>query len=77
MEKDENERLKTLTQAASPSIKTIKTKGVVALEKDLSWRNLLEKDQGIEWFDADGKLLAKEGSIFFNYPCPLISQLAI
>ncbi|MBE9216632.1 HAMP domain-containing histidine kinase [Plectonema cf. radiosum LEGE 06105] len=68
LEKDENERLKTLTQAASPSIKTIKTKGVVALEKDLSWRNLLEKDQGIEWFDADGKLLAKEGSIFFNYP---------
>lgn len=68
LEKDENEKLKTLTKAASFSIDTIKEKGIEELDKDFSWRNILEKNQGLEWFDSNGQLLATEGNTFANYP---------
>ncbi len=63
---DQNARLQTLAQAAGPSLGTIKTKGVKGLDRDLPWRNLFARDQSLEWFDPDGKLLAREGKKFPN-----------
>lgn len=65
---DQNERLQTLAQAAVPSLQTIKDKGVKDLDKDLPWRNLFERHQSLEWFDTDGRLLAKEGEGLPNFP---------
>ncbi|TWH61886.1 phospho-acceptor domain-containing protein [Dulcicalothrix desertica PCC 7102] len=66
--KDQDERLQTLAQAAVPSLQTIKTKGTKDLNKDLPWRNLFDSQQSLEWFDADGKLIAREGTNFPNFP---------
>ncbi len=62
-------RLLTLSQAAVPSLDIIKTKGRRGLDKDLPWRNLFSnQQQSLEWFDADGQLLAKEGTSFPKFP---------
>jgi two-component system, OmpR family, manganese sensing sensor histidine kinase len=66
--RDQNERLQTLAQAAVPSLQAIQTKGTKTLDKDLPWRSLFEKDQSLEWFDADGKLLDREGNNFPKFP---------
>jgi two-component system, OmpR family, manganese sensing sensor histidine kinase len=68
LNQDQNSRLQTLAQAAVPSLETIKTKGVKSLDKDLPWHNLFEQDQSLEWFDPDGKLLAREGKSFPDIP---------
>lgn len=65
---DQNERLQTLAQAAVPSLQTIKTKGTQYLDKDLPWRSLFENHQSLEWFDANGKLIATEGTNLPNFP---------
>jgi two-component system, OmpR family, manganese sensing sensor histidine kinase len=66
--RDQNERLQTLAQAAVPSLYTIQTKGIKILDKDLPWRSLFDKDQSLEWFNANGQLLAKEGNNFPDFP---------
>jgi signal transduction histidine kinase len=64
-----NEQLLSLVQAAVPSLDTVKTKGSQSLDKDLPWRNLFShRQQSLEWFDADGDLLAREGTIFSEFP---------
>lgn len=64
-----NKQLLTLVQAAAPSLKTIKTEGRSNLNKDLAWRSLFsDREQGLEWFDAEGKLLAREGVHFPETP---------
>ena len=68
LQEDRNEHLQTLAQAAVPSLDTIRTKGAESLQKDLPWRSLFEKDQSLEWFNADGKLLAREGTDFPQRP---------
>lgn len=65
---DQDERLQTLAQAAVPSLQTIKTKGTQYLDKDLPWRSLFENHQSLEWFDANGKLIATEGTNLPNFP---------
>lgn len=65
-----NNRLLTLAQAAVhkletavPSLSTLDTKRLESLDKDLlPWRSLFRRDQSLEWFDANGKPLAKEGT---------------
>jgi signal transduction histidine kinase len=62
-------RLLTLVQAATPSLDIVKTKGRPGLDKELPWRNLFsEQEQSIEWFDADGEVLATEGTSFPELP---------
>jgi hypothetical protein len=64
-----NKQLLSLVQAAVPSLNTVKTKGSQSLDKDLPWRNLFShRQQSLEWFDADGDLLAREGTIFSEFP---------
>lgn len=60
-----NRRLITLVQAAVPSLNTVISEGSQSLDKDISWRSLFsDLDQSIEWFDVNGKLLAKKGELF-------------
>ena len=64
-----NEQLLSLVQAAVPTLDTVKTKGGQSLNKDLPWRNLFSsRQQSLEWFDANGNLLAREGTIFSQFP---------
>ncbi len=62
-------QLLTLVQAAVPSLDTIKTQGRQSLSRDLPWRNLFfRREQSLEWYSADGDLLAKEGTVFPQFP---------
>lgn len=64
-----NSKLLTLAQAAVPSLKVVQTENYESLERDLPWRDLFSRyDQSLEWFDAEGKLLAKEGNIVHRLP---------
>ena len=62
-------QLLTLVQAAVPSLDTIKTQGHQSLSRDLPWRNLFfRREQSLEWYSADGDVLAKEGTVFPQFP---------
>ncbi|RFP56038.1 MAG: sensor histidine kinase [Limnothrix sp. CACIAM 69d] len=41
---------------------------------DIPWQSLQQPDQGVEWFDARGKLLARQGRIFPAWPLAPIAQ---
>jgi two-component system, OmpR family, manganese sensing sensor histidine kinase len=73
-----NEHLQTLGQTAIPSLTTVKNSEFGSFDQNLPWRGLLKQDQGLEWFDTNGKLLAKEGTTFPHVPLVktfLVSQL--
>lgn len=57
-----NQQLLTLAQAAVPSLEAVENRGVNKLRNDFPWRDLFNRNQSLEWFNADGKLLAKQGS---------------
>ncbi len=57
--------LLTLVEAAAPSLETIKSQGIQSLDKEVPWRNLFSEDEySLEWYDSEGRLLAKEGTSF-------------
>ena len=63
------DQLLSLVQAAVPSLDTVKINGRQSLYKDLPWPNLFSQgQQSLEWFDANGELLAREGTIFSQSP---------
>lgn len=66
-----NEELLALAKATIPSLKTFKSKGSKRLEQDwdknLPWHHLIESEQGLEWFNAEGKLITKAGKVFPNF----------
>ena len=69
MNRQLDHRLITLVQAAAPSLDTVKLKGRQDLDQDIPWRALFSNlEQSLEWFDADGTLLAKEGEFFSRSP---------
>ncbi len=69
MNRQLDHRLITLVQAAAPSLDTVKLKGRQELDQDIPWRALFSNlEQSLEWFDADGRLLAKEGEFFSRSP---------
>ncbi|MGL5804882.1 MAG: sensor histidine kinase [Xenococcaceae cyanobacterium] len=62
-------QLLTSAQAAVSSLDIVKTKGHQALDRDIPWRNLFAvQKESLEWFDSEGKLLAKEGTGFPTIP---------
>ncbi|MDJ0690881.1 MAG: HAMP domain-containing sensor histidine kinase [Xenococcaceae cyanobacterium MO_188.B32] len=64
--------LLTLVEVATPSLNTIETRGIESLERNLSWRNFFSQEQqSLEWYDADGTLLAKEGNLASYLPLSL------
>ena len=63
LDKQLNERLLNLGQAAIPSLNTVKSNTRQGLECKLSWNHLLSThQQRLEWFDANGQFLAQEGT---------------
>lgn len=64
-----NQELLTLVEAARPSLSRIKSEGKQNLNRGISWRKLFSDQQyGLEWYDSQGKLLAKEGHNFVQSP---------
>lgn len=63
-----DQQLLTLAQAAVPSLDVVKNKKLPKLTQNSPWRDLFTRDQSLEWFNADGKPLAKQGNIFSNSP---------
>ncbi|OKH23902.1 hypothetical protein [Chroogloeocystis siderophila] len=63
-----NNQLITLAQAAVPSLKDVKTEGLQSINQDLPWRELFKRDQSLEWFDANGQILARKGKLFSTLP---------
>ena len=64
--------LLTLVEVASPSLDTIETRGLEDFERQLPRRNLFsQQQQSLEWYDAQGELLAKEGSLLADLPLSL------
>ncbi|MBE9193082.1 HAMP domain-containing histidine kinase [Gloeocapsopsis crepidinum LEGE 06123] len=69
-----NNQLLTLAQAAVPSLNAVKTEGLQSVNQDLPWRELFKRDQSLEWFDANGKILARKGKIFSTLPLKRTNQ---
>ncbi|MGL6340158.1 MAG: histidine kinase dimerization/phospho-acceptor domain-containing protein, partial [Waterburya sp.] len=64
-----NQELLTLVEAATPSLSMVKSEGKQSLEREMSWNQLFSDQQyGLEWYDSQGKLLAREGHHFIQSP---------
>lgn len=70
-----NNQLLTLAQAAVPSLEAVEKSGLNSLNQDLPWRELFKRNQSLEWFNEDGKLLARKGTIFSTLPLKTSSQV--
>ena len=69
LDRQSNQELLTLVEVAAPSLDLVKTEGLQTLEREVSWRNLFaEQKQSLEWFDSEGKFLAREGKSFLKSP---------
>ncbi len=75
LERQLNSQLLTLAQAAVPSLETVENEGLQNLNQELPWRELFQRNQSLEWFKVDGKLLAREGTIFSTLPLKKGSQV--
>ncbi len=60
------QEFQSLVKAVGPSLETVKTQGEKSLNRDL-WNHFIQHEYSLEWFDANGKLLAKEGTIFPDF----------
>lgn len=64
-----NQELLTFVEAATPSLSMVKSKGKQSLDREISWVKLFSDQQhGLEWYDSQGKLLAREGHHFIQSP---------
>jgi OmpR-family two-component system manganese-sensing sensor histidine kinase len=74
-----DKKLLTLAQAATPSLADIKVKGSQHLDQvnEVPWRDLFNRDQqSLEWFNAQGKLLARKGVLELVNP-PMVGSRTI
>lgn len=69
--------LQTLAQSAALSLSDIKQEGKPYLDKvdKVPWRDIFNRDRhSLEWFTADGRLLARKGAITLHLPPKLREQ---
>ena len=67
LEQQSNQELLSLVKVASPSLDIVKTGGINELSQEVHWQELFAKqDRSLEWYDPDGKLLAREGNRFLE-----------
>lgn len=59
-----NDELQTLAHVAAPSLAAAKTEGLQNLDEKVPWRSRRNRDQSLEWFSPNGRLLAREGATF-------------
>jgi signal transduction histidine kinase len=72
-----DKKLLTLAQSAAPSLVQVKVKGSQHLERvdEVPWRDIFNRDkQSLEWFNAEGKLLASRGVLELQVPPKVGSQ---
>ena len=72
-----DQQLILLAQSAAPSLADIKQNGPQSLEQvpEVPWRNIFNRDyQSLEWFSANGELLASKGKVSSSLPPRLKSQ---
>ncbi len=63
-----NTQLLTLAEAAVASSEGVKIGSIQSLTQVTPWHNLVKRSQSLEWFDAKGNLIAKEGASFPTFP---------
>lgn len=66
-----DQKLMTLAQAATPSMKAVSTQGDRYLDQldEVPWRDIFNRNQqSLEWFDVSGRRLAKRGEIDLSAP---------
>lgn len=66
-----DKRLLTLAQSAAPSLAQVKANGSGYLNQvdEVPWRDIFNRDQqSLEWFNADGELLASKGALSLAFP---------
>ena len=66
-----DQKLMTLAQAATPSMKEVTTEGEAYLEnlEEVPWRDIFNRNQqSLEWFDTEGRRLALRGKIDSSLP---------
>lgn len=66
-----DQQLRLLAQSAAPTLSDIRQGGSQYLDQveEVPWRNIFNRDaQSLEWFDTEGKLLARKGKISSNLP---------
>ena len=65
--KQQDKKLITLAQSATPAFTAVRDRGSKYLnqvEEQVPWRDIFDRDrQSLEWFDEDGNLLGRRGSI--------------
>ncbi len=61
--------LLNLVRTAVPSLEKIGSRSIESFDRDLPWRNLfIEGKQSLEWFDSEGKAIARKGKFFPQFP---------
>jgi OmpR-family two-component system manganese-sensing sensor histidine kinase len=66
-----DEKLLTVAQAAAPSLTEVKVQGSEYLEQveEVPWRDIFNRNQqSLEWFNAEGKVLASKGTLSLSFP---------
>lgn len=63
-----NDQLLSVAEAAVGSSETIKIGSLQSLTQESPWHNLVQRSQSLEWFNADGKLLVREGASLPTFP---------
>lgn len=63
-----NDQLLSVAEAAVGSSETIKIGSLQSLTQESPWNNLVQRSQSLEWFNADGKLLVREGASLPTLP---------
>jgi signal transduction histidine kinase len=72
-----DKKLLTLAQSAAPSLAQVKSNGSQHLDQvaEVPWRDIFNRDtQSLEWFNAEGKLLAGRGVLTLTVPPKVGSQ---
>ena len=72
------EDLKVLAEAAAPSLEVANTRSefFAAETEDEHWHTIEQHQQSLEWFDAQGNLLVREGKLFPSEPLSDLASLA-
>lgn len=65
----QTEKLSALAQVAAANAEL--DNGQIKIENDLPQDKLLEKHQGLHWFDTKGNLIGKQGNDVFDLPIPV------
>lgn len=63
-----DKELLTLAKAAAPSLANAKREVPRNLNEDIPWRDFFKREQSLEWFSTDRKLLARVGPVFSTLP---------